>query len=109
MTLREQLEEKAEVDEQRSPTYGQVRLTRHEQERVTLGNQNTEAMSIMEYQAIKAAAVHHGVPDWTSKVDESLTHEENIRIMERHGFGRDGGPSMRDLPMLLDDDLRDRQ
>jgi len=67
---------------------GQATLTDHEISRLKVGNQYSEYPSIIEWQCVKAAAIHYNIPDWTSKVDSSLTYEENI---DRLKFLSSGG------------------
>ena len=71
----------------------QARLTRHERKRLPLGNQYTSIRRkpIMCWQAIKGAAVEEGVNDWTSRVDPTLTYEENIDLMRQAGISREKG------------------
>jgi len=63
---------------------GQSQLTESEQRLLPMGNQHTK-WNLIRWQVVKAAAIHHGVIDWTSKVDTSLTYEENVRLMQEHG------------------------
>mgnify|MGYP006267079257 FL=1 len=77
----------------RSEKVGQAKLTDHEVSRLTIGNQNSDDLSIIEWQAVKGAAVKFGVTDWTAKVDSSLTYEENIAKMRQ--YGTNGGQSIR--------------
>jgi hypothetical protein len=63
-----------------------------------MGNQNTK-WNVIRWQAVKGAAVFYEVTDWTSKVDTSLTYEENIALMAKYGTNveANGGKTMRDL------------
>jgi hypothetical protein len=63
---------------------GQAQLTKSEQRLLPMGNQHTK-WNLIRWQVVKAAAIHHGVIDWTSKVDTSLTYEENVQLMKKHG------------------------
>ena len=80
-------------DEQIPP---QAELTDHEISRLSIGNQHTNRLSIVEWQCVKGAALFYGVRDWTAKVDSTLTAEENISLMERHG-SRHKTTTMREL------------
>lgn len=62
---------------------GQARLNEHEISRLPMGNQHTQWNTI-RWQCVKAAAIYYGVTDWTSKVDSSLTYEENITLMSKY-------------------------
>lgn len=68
----------------------QVPITQHEQERLKTTNQHgSQGLTIIEWQCVKGAASMYGVSDWTSKVDPTLTKEENISLMEeRAGEGK---------------------
>jgi hypothetical protein len=68
-----------------SENVGQAHLTDHEISRLKIGNQHSDDLTVVEWQAVKGAAVKFGVTDWTAKVDSSLTHEENIALMRKHG------------------------
>jgi len=61
---------------------GQARLTSHEASRLPTGNQHSDSLTVIEWQCVKAAAIYYNVPDWTAKVDSSLSHEENIDLMK---------------------------
>lgn len=64
---------------------GQASLNRHEIDRVKTTNQHgTDGLTLIEWQVVKAYAIKNGVTDWTSKVDGSLSKEENINLMEEH-------------------------
>lgn len=78
---------------------GQARLTSHEISRLPMGNQYDDNLTLIEWQVVKGAAVFHEVEDWTSKIDTSLTYEENVSLMEKYGHAESGssGPTMRDL------------
>lgn len=63
---------------------GQATLTDKEIKRAKTTNQHgRRGHTVVELQAIKAAALKYGVEDWLSYVDSSLTHEENIEIMRQ--------------------------
>jgi hypothetical protein len=64
---------------------GQARLTDDEIARLPTGNQHSDDPTIIEWQCVKAAAIHYGVRDWTAKADSTLTHEENVSLMEQYG------------------------
>lgn len=98
MTTWEQREERkarrshhVDIDER----LGQAKLTEHEKERLPLGNQYTDRRhkSICKWRCVKAAAIRFDVSDWTSKVDSSLTYQENIELMRQQGTG----VTMRDI------------
>lgn len=78
---------------------GQSDLTEAEVSRLPTGNQNSEKPSVIEWKAVKGAADFYGVRDWTSKVDGSLSYEENIELMRRVGtnFESAGGQTMKEL------------
>lgn len=67
---------------------GQATLTGSEMGELPIGNQNTDTMTLIEYQCIKAAAIKYDVRDWTSKIDTSLSYEENIDLMAKSGNKR---------------------
>lgn len=69
----------------RSPKIGQRRLTEAELNRVPLGQPQGEALTVIEWQCIKAAAEYFEVPDWISVADPTLTYEENMKLMQREG------------------------
>lgn len=75
--------------------YGQAKLTSLEKRRLPLGNQHTDVRKkpIMCWQIVKAAAIHYGVRDWTSKVDPELRYYENIDLMRKSGVSRERGIS----------------
>lgn len=99
---RDEKEHWADIKEQRRPSLGQARLSEHEMGRFRLGNQYTDRLTLIELQCIKAAAMYYEVSDWTSKVDRTLTYEENIELMRQRGtYGSDAGKSMRQLTHLL--------
>lgn len=86
MNRREAREEWSRLKEQRSEkSHGQLLLSERERKKVELGNQFTDAYSIMEWQCIKAAAVHNRVRDWIAKTDTSLTYSENVDRMRELG------------------------
>lgn len=69
-----------------SDTVGQAPLTDHEIQRLKpMGNQNTDRLTLIEWQVVKGAAAKYGVTDWTAKVDSTLTYEENISKMREFG------------------------
>ncbi|AGM11947.1 hypothetical protein DNAM5_88 [Haloarcula californiae tailed virus 1] len=78
---------------------GQARLTDSEILRLPMGNQNDDNLTLIQWQCVKAAAVYYEVTDWTSKVDTSLTMDENIDLMQKKGTNLDaaGGRSMKDV------------
>lgn len=63
----------------------QRRLTDREIARLHIGNQHSDDLSIIEWQVVAGAAEVYEVRDWPSKVDSTLTLEENVGLMERHG------------------------
>ena len=79
----------------------QARLTESEIRRLPTGNQHSDNPSVIEWQCVKGAAVQYGVTDWIAEADTSLTYEENIALFQQRSVTGEGGPSMRDLPMLL--------
>lgn len=78
--------------------FGQERLTEHERERLPLGNQHTDTPTNIEWRTVKGAAMYYEVSDWTSKVDTSLTCDENVNLMAKHGTNMEaaGGQTMKD-------------
>ena len=72
---------------------GQSRLSPHEIRRLPMGNQNTNDLTLIQWQCVKAAAEYYDVTDWTAKVDTSLSVDENIEIMRREG----SSPTMHEL------------
>lgn len=79
--------------------FGQAPLTDHERKRLPLGNQHTSTPTNIEWQTVKGAAIYYEVTDWTSKVDTSLTCDENINLMAKYGTNMEavGGRSVKDL------------
>lgn len=67
---------------------GQSTLTNSEIAKLPIGNQNTDTMTLIEYQCIKAAAIKYSVSDWISRMDTSLSYEENIDLMAKSGNKR---------------------
>ena len=67
---------------------GQATLTESEIDKLPIGNQNSDKMTLIEYQCIKAAAIKYGVSDWIMEIDTSLTYEENIDVMRKQGNRR---------------------
>ncbi len=72
------------LPEEDKRSFGQATLSPREVARLETGNQHSDALSVIEYQVIKAAAQYHGVRDWTSKVDSTLTMDENVGLMENY-------------------------
>lgn len=65
---------------------GQAKLTDHELSRLPVGNQHRgTSLTPVEWMSVKGAAIYYGVTDWTSKVDSTLTKDENVSLMEQHG------------------------
>lgn len=65
---------------------GQASVSDAEIARAATTNQHGEyGHTVIELQAIKAAALEYGIEDWLSYVDPTLTHEENIDIMREQG------------------------
>lgn len=80
---------RAEADEGRAArddTTGQMGLTDAERDRV---NFSAPRASVPWARSIKALAAHHGVSDWTSHLDGTLTVDEHRGIME--SAGQQGG------------------
>jgi len=73
------------VPEEEKRSFGQARLSKHEIGRLKTGNQHSSELTVIDWQVVKAAAIHYGVRDWTSKVDGSLTSSENVGLMEEYG------------------------
>lgn len=71
---------------------GQARLTREEKRRFNWGGPDDD-INIIKAQCIKAAAQYYGIEDWTAIWDSSLSVDENIALMRRHG----NNPTMREL------------
>lgn len=67
----------------------QASLTEFEKSRLeskrALGNQNDDRLTIVEWQCVKGAARYYGVTDWLAKIDTTLTKDENVGLMKRHG------------------------
>lgn len=64
---------------------GQATLTDSEQRKVRTTNQYGDyGHTIVELQCIKAVALKHNVPDWTSFVDPELTYEEVMSEIKAH-------------------------
>ena len=80
--------------------HGQARLTDHEMERLPLGNQHTK-WNVIKWQVVKGAAEYHEVTDWTSKVDTTLTYEENCTKMRAYSTNPKSGPTIRDMPVSV--------
>jgi hypothetical protein len=76
---------------------GQAQLTSREQERLPLGNQYSEELSVIEWQCVKGAAIYYNVANWIQKVDSSLSYEENISIMSDEGSGQ----TLRESPSVV--------
>ena len=64
---------------------GQAHLTTYEVNRLPTGNQHSDTPTVVQWQVVKGAAIHYGVRDWTSRVDSTLTYDENVALMERYG------------------------
>ena len=69
--------------------YGQARLTDSEIEHLPIGNQHNDVPSIIEWQAVKAVAIRNNIPDWISRIDSSLSYEENMSLLESVSDGDD--------------------
>lgn len=82
------------------PGTGQAQLSDAEKDNLVIGNQHTEGLTNIQWQVVKAAALRHRVPDWTSRADSALTMEENCEIMRKNGTGSDG-PTMKELKAKL--------
>lgn len=75
---------------------GQATLTPREVRILDTTNQHGKnGLTVIQWQAVKAAALKYGVTDWTKKVDGTLTMDENVDLMRTKGT--DGGPTMREL------------
>lgn len=61
---------------------GQATLTSREIEQLPTGNQHSDTPTVVEWQVVKAAAIHYNVRDWISRVDSSLSYEENVSLLE---------------------------
>ena len=61
---------------------GQATLTSRELGRLPTGNQHSDTPTVIEWQCVKAAAIHYNVSDWISRVDSSLSYEENVSLLE---------------------------
>lgn len=71
------------LSEEREKT-GQASLTSREVQKLNTTNQHgKEGLTVIQYQCLKAKAIENGVSDWTSKVDNSLSYNENMALMER--------------------------
>lgn len=66
---------------------GQASLTSREVEQLKTGNQYSDQMTVVEWQCVKAAAIHFNVRDWMSRVDPSLSYEENVTLLENLSEG----------------------
>jgi hypothetical protein len=67
---------------------GQATLTQNEITRAKTVNQhslNKRGHTVVQLQAIKAAAIKYGVRDWLQHVDSTLSVKENIDIMRKEG------------------------
>lgn len=84
------------VPEEEDRSFGQARLSSHEISRLKTGNQHSSELTVIDWQVVKAAAIHYGVRDWTSKVDGTLTASENVGLMEEYG-SRNSETSLRML------------
>lgn len=74
---------------------GQLILSAAEEDQLVIGNQQSPGLTYIEWMVVKGAAARHGVPDWTSVADSSLTMDENVELMRRHGTSN--GPTLREL------------
>lgn len=81
----------------------QVPLSRAERKKVTLGNQYTDAYSIMKWRAMKGAAMQYEVEDWLQHIDRSLTYQENIELLRQRSTTREGGPTLNRMPISFCD------
>lgn len=64
---------------------GQASLNAAEIDRVKTTNQHgTDGLTVIQLQVLKAHAIENGVTDWTSKVDGSLSKQENINLMRQN-------------------------
>lgn len=66
---------------------GQASLTSREVEQLKTGNQYSDQLTVVEWQCVKAAAIHYNVRDWISRVDSSLSYEENVTLLENLSEG----------------------
>ena len=83
------------LSEDESPP-SQAKLTEGEVRRLSTGNQHSSALSVIEWQVVKGAAVEKGVSNWTDKVDGMLTVDENVGLLEK--FATDGsGKTLREM------------
>lgn len=79
---------------------GQATLTNREVARLPTTNQHGgRGLTVIEWQAVKAAALKYGITDWTSYTDGRLTMEENINLMRKEST--EGGQTMRELEHKL--------
>ena len=85
----------------------QARLTKDERDwlaaRDMVGNQNNEKLTIIEWQALKGAAIYYGVTDWRMKADSTLSLEENVSLMEQYGT-QNNESTMRQLKSKVNHD-----
>lgn len=75
---------------ERESGHGQAKLTEGEVRRLKTGNQHSDALSVIQWQAIKGIAIGKGVTNWTEKVDGMLTVEENIGLLEKYATNGSG-------------------
>lgn len=89
---------------------GQEFLTDDEKRRLPIGNQHDNDSTLIEWQCVKAAAMYYSVTDWTSRVDTSLTYEENIDLMAQFGTDLEsrGGATLKDLAAEEKEKMRTR-
>jgi len=80
----------------------QVPLTDNEVRMLPVGNQNTDDMSMIEYEMLKGRAAEVGVNNWLSVIDTSLMYEENMWLIEKNGVCGERKPTMRELAHLWD-------
>lgn len=64
-----------------------------------MGNQYDDNLTLLQWKTVKGAAIYYGVSDWVSKVDTTLSLDENIRLMEIHGTDMTsaGGRTVKEL------------
>lgn len=73
----------------RTENIGQATLTNRELRLAPTANQHSEkGFTTIELQCIKAAAIKYQVDDWVHRIDKTLSYEENITKMKKHGEER---------------------
>jgi hypothetical protein len=73
----------------RTDNIGQATLTNRELRLAPTANQHSEkGFTTIELQCIKAAAIKYQVDDWVHRIDKTLSYEENITKMKKHGEER---------------------